>query len=456
MSSKIPVIAIIGRTNVGKSTLFNAIAGRRLSIVDDSHGVTRDRNYAYLHRYELPFSLIDTGGLIGEEDSELQDAVRAQAEVAIQEADLVLAVFDGLYGPHPHDGDVVDLLRRSGKPVLWVINKCEKPMTEASSSEFYALGIDELTCVSAAHKLHVDKLVEKTREVLEPLGFKKGARDASTAVRVAVLGKPNAGKSTLINKILGEDRLVTSDIAGTTRDNIDISLTREGKDYVIVDTAGLRKKSAVESLTVERYSNLRALKALVACDVAVLVLDGTLGAPSEQDAKIAGLIHERGRAMIIVVNKWDAVEKDHQTVKAYERAVYEQLKFARYAPILFTSALTGRRCPSVLETVQSVYDAGQQRIPTAELNKVLSEAFMRKPPPVYRGEPIKLFFATQTEIAPPTIVLFVNYPKEINFSYERYLRNALRKHYPYVGNDIRLVLRKRTDKAERLTKAENL
>lgn len=447
MGGNIPVVAIVGRTNVGKSTLFNAIAGRRVSIVDDSHGVTRDRNYSLVTRHGSPFTLIDTGGLIGEEESELQQAVRVQAEVAIREADLILAVLDGVYGPHPNDSDVVELLRLCGKPVLWVVNKCEKPSNELQSGEFYSLGLENLVCVSAAHKVGLDNLIAAIREKLDldPEGAPP-ERDGNRPIRVALLGKPNVGKSTLVNRILGEERVVTSDIAGTTRDNIDIRITRDGEDFLLVDTAGLRKKANVEAVSVERYSNLRALKALASSDVAILMIDGTEG-PSEQDTKIAGLIHERGRGLVIVVNKWDAVEKDHRTVKAYERMVYERLKFVRYAPIIFASALTGRRCPSILQTVKKVRDQSLIRIQTSELNKIMEHAFKAKPPPVYRGEPIKLFFATQVEVAPPTFVLFVNHPDRLNYSYERYIRNSLRKHYPFEGSDIKLSFRKRTEKS---------
>lgn len=451
MSRKIPLVAIVGRTNVGKSTLFNALAGRRLSIVEDSPGVTRDRHYALVTRYEFPFTLIDTGGMAGEQEQLLEASVKTQTEIAIDESDAIIAVFDGLSGPHPLDEEVVQQLRQVGKKVIYCINKCEKPLTEHLAADFYSLGIEDLVSVSAAHLTGIEQLVAALKEALGASASEAAptSGESDEVIKVAVIGRPNVGKSSLINRILGEERLIASEIPGTTRDAINITLTREGQQYEIVDTAGLRKKARVDDLTVERFSNLRSLRALAECDVAVLVLDATQGVPSEQDAKIAGLIHERGRGFVIVVNKWDAVEKDHRTVKEFTDAVYSVFKFARYAPVLFVSALSGRRCPSVLETAKQVYTTARVRIPTSELNRILTVALQRKPPPVYRGEPIRLFFCTQTEVAPPTFVLFMNHPTRINFSYQRYIRNAIRKEYPYEGSDVRLVLRKRTSKAER-------
>jgi GTP-binding protein len=447
MSRKIPTVAIVGRTNVGKSTLFNTLTGRRISIVEDTPGVTRDRSYAVIKRFGFPFTLIDTGGLAGEQDARLEDSVIAQTKIAIEEADLVMAVVDALDGVHPIDHEVSDLLRKSKKTVLWVVNKCEKPNSADEATQFYALGIENYVCVSAAHKIGMDELGAAIKAGL-PAKLVQPNREAEpdSKIRVAVLGRPNVGKSSIINKILGEERLVASPIAGTTRDAIDIELTRDGKDYVIVDTAGLRKKAKIEPDSIERMSTLRALKALAECDVAVLVIDASEGLPSEQEARIAGLAHERGRGLIVVINKWDLVEKDHRSVKQYTDAVYEILKFGRYAPILFVSALTGRRCPSILETVQKVYEESTKRIPTSEVNKIFERAFTRKPPPVHRGQPVKLYFVTQSEVQPPTFVLFVNNPSRLNFSYERYLKNVLRDHYAFEGTDVKIVLRKRTSK----------
>lgn len=500
MSGSIPTVAIVGRTNVGKSTLFNTLIGRRLAVVEGSHGVTRDRHYGIVKRGDLHFTLIDTGGLFGEEDREgsdgyrLRQSVFTQTELAIEESDLVLVVFDGVEGPHPHDSEVVDLIRRRQKPVIWVVNKTEKQLSQLQAAEFYGLGIDELHCISAAHKLQTRELVALIQKRLSGLGFnprpgldeaiaEREAIDAAEAefiagysgtaeqveadesdpaaeeivttkapdrpIKIAVLGKPNVGKSTLINKILGADRLVTSSVAGTTRDNIDIHLSRDGQEFVLVDTAGLRKKARVKSVSAERYSNLRALRALAGCDIAVLLLDATEGLPSEQDLKIAGIVHERGRGLMIVLNKWDAIEKDHRTAKAFKDGVQQAFRFTRYAPVLFVSALTGRRCPAILDTAREIYQAAHQRVKTSEINKVLGRAFQTKPPPAHRAEPAKLFFATQIDVAPPTFVLFVNNPARLAASYERYLKNTLREVFPFTGVDIKFILKKRTERAER-------
>jgi len=514
--AQIPLVAIVGRTNVGKSTLFNALIGRRTSVTEDSPGVTRDRSYGTVNSFGVMFRLIDTGGLVGEEDDQLHSSVQMQTRLAIQEADAIIVVFDGIAGDHPLDHLVMDELRKTKKPIVWVANKCEKEVNKVAASEFYALGIDDIIPISAAHREGLRALVRRLAELVGPLpagtrestkkgkGAKRGREEISlkdliaaesneqsnpnvpgattgsfedgdidelamaalnaedgsqgtgeapidsSPIRVAVIGRPNVGKSTLINKIIGEDRLVTSPIAGTTRDAIDISVKREGRDYVFVDTAGLRKKARVDDGSVERYSNLRTLRALAQCDVVVFVIDAIEGAPSAQDAAILGLAHERGKAIVLVVNKWDAIEKDHRTVHTFQNAVYGALKFARYAPVLFVSALLGRRCPSVLATVGQVYDNARVRISTGDLNRVLERAISSKTPPIYRGEPLKFYFATQVSVAPPTIVLFINHPRAMHFAYERYLRNIIRTHFPFVGSDIKFQLRKKKTKEERL------
>lgn len=449
--NKVPVVAIIGRSNVGKSTLFNTIASKRLAVVDDYAGVTRDRNYAYIKHYQYPFTLVDTGGVLGEEEQQLHSSVRYQAELAIDEADIILAILDGLHGIHPQDELVAELLRKSGKPVIWVVNKCEKPATQDEAAEFYSLGVDQLYYVSAAHKVGTKELVQTLTETIKEHGLSSEHQDQkpnNEYIRVAVLGKPNVGKSTLINRLLGEDRLVTSNISGTTRDSIEIKMTREGRDYIFYDTAGLRKKARIDDQTIERYSNLRALRSLAMCDVALLLVDAVEGKPSEQDAKIAGLAHERGKALVIVVNKWDAVEKDHKAVKEFERNIRTELKFATYAPIVFLSALTGKRCPKVYQAINTVFDASHTRIQTSDVNKILTRIFEKKPPPVYRGSPIKFFFATQSSVAPPEFVIFMDHPQKVHFSYQRYIKNSLRKAYGFEGSDIKLVLKKRRESKE--------
>ena len=301
------------------------------------------------------------------------------------------------------------------------------------------MGIEEFYCISAAHNVGIDSLCERFMSMVAGDASRPDTENAQGAdIRVAVLGRPNTGKSTLVNRILGEERLVTSDIPGTTCDSVDIELVRDGQRYTIVDTAGLRKKAKVDDASVERFSTLRSLKALAQCDVACVLVDATRGGPSEQDVKVFGLAHERGRAIVLVVNKWDLVEKDHKTVKEYTDFIREELKFAPYIPIVFVSALTGRRCPAVLDIVKRVHEKSQQRIPTADVNKVVTQAFERKPPPRYRGAAIKLFFATQVETAPPTFCLFVSHPKQLNFSYRRYVKNSLRKAYDFEGSDIKL------------------
>lgn len=447
MGKRIPTVAIVGRANVGKSTLFNALVGRKVSIVKDKPGVTRDRNYALVRKFPVPFTLIDTGGLLHDDDIALQESIKNQTDIAIQEADLILALLDGLNGVHPNDHDIVNLLRCTSKPVIWVVNKCEKPSIEANACEFFELGIEDPFRISAAHNVNIKHLLAKIRDVLQlgdPENFIDSEEEESGVIRIAVIGRPNVGKSTFINTILGESRLITSDIAGTTRDSIDTPLKREGRDLVLVDTAGLRKKSKVDNAGLEYAGNERTIRALATCDVAILVLDVTRGEPAEQDAKIAGLIHERGRSLVIVANKWDAVEKDHKSAKKYKDAIYEAFKFVKYAPVLFTSANTGRRCPQVIKKAIEVYDTARIRIPTSELNKIISEAFEKHQPPTHRGNIVKIFFAVQISVAPPTIVLFVNHPDKINFSYQRYLTNAIREKYPYEGVKIKLIVKKRT------------
>ena len=445
----IPTIAIIGRTNVGKSTLFNLITGKRISIVKDSPGVTRDRSYALVNRHAFPFTLIDTGGLYGEEGIEHSDSVKLQAQLAIEEADAIICLFDGLHGVHPQDHEVADLLRAVDKPIFPVVNKCEKQQTELAAAEMYALGFEKIWTISAAHNSGVQKLLADLGKSLEHFQSTKAEGvDERNEIYTAFLGKPNVGKSTLTNKILGEDRVIASEKPGTTRDSINIRLVRDGQEYVLVDTAGLRKKARISPDTVERYSALRTLRALAQCDVAVLLVDATQGQPTEQDVKIAGLIHDRGIPFVIVVNKWDAIEKDHKTAKKFKLLIKDTFKFAKYAPVLFTSALTGKRCPNVLKKVKEIHEASKYRIATSDLNRVLTRALTRKPPPVYRGEPLKLFFSTQVGETPPAFVLFFNYPRKINFSYQRFLKNEIRKCYPFEGSNIKLIMKKRTSKRD--------
>ncbi len=476
----LPTVCIVGRTNVGKSTLFNALVGRRkVAVVKDQPGVTRDRYYEVVTRFDFPFTLIDTGALVGEEDIALHESVRAQSELAIKQSDLCIVVFDGLHGLHPLDSEVVDLIRQIGKPAIYVANKCEKPSSALTATELYGLGLNEIIPLSAAHRRGIRDLLSRMAEVLAPVelslanshqdadGFDPIPEDGDDAIEeqaddfqesdqqpveseglerinLAIIGKPNVGKSTFVNTLLGEERMITSPIAGTTRDSIRNDLARNGRSFEIVDTAGLRKKAGVKDNSVERFSNIRTLRSLAQSDVAVFLLDASEGVPTEQDARIVGLAHEKGKSLVIVVNKWDLIEKNPRIAEAYRIAIRSVFKFAAYAPVVFVSARTGQRCLSVLDTVVEVFEASKKRLSTAEVNRIFTDAFNSKPPPVYRGVPIKLLYATQVTTKPPTFTIFVNHPERLRFNYERYLKNTVRKLHPFPGNDVRILFRRRS------------
>lgn len=441
-----PVVAIVGRTNVGKSSIFNALAGKALSIVRDEHGVTRDRHYALVTRFEIPFVLIDTGGLLGEDDDKFQHLVRAQSEIAMHEADVIVAVFDGLSGPTAQDGEVVHLLRRFQKPVVWVVNKCEKTETALASAEFYGLGIDPILPVSSAHSKGLRDVVALIREALKglQLGEKEPLLDEK-ALRIAIIGRPNVGKSTFVNALAEENRVVVSPFAGTTTDNVDVTVEKHNERYTIVDTAGLRKKARVEDFSLEDRANMHAISALNTADVGILLIDGTEGV-TEQDSKIAGLVHERGKPFVIAVNKWDIVPEEERDATDWEKYVREELKFLAYAPVIFLSAATGRRCEGVLKLAREVWERSKLKLKTSEVNDIFHNAFNRRPPPVYRGQPIKLMYGTQVSETPPTFLLFVSHPDKLDFAYERYLKNTMRESHNFEGTDIRLIFRKRNEK----------
>jgi GTP-binding protein len=478
-TSKLPTVCIVGRTNVGKSTLFNALAGKRKAVVKDQPGVTRDRCYEVVTRFDFPFTLIDTGALVGEENIALHQSVREQSELAIKQSDVVIVVFDGLHGLHPLDAEVVDLIRQIEKPTIFVANKCEKPSAALTSTELYGLGLEEVIPISAAHRRGIRDVIAKLAELIQPVELRisnaqdeDGGEDALSdetleesadkkeeldlpvehnedspdtgTINIAIIGKPNVGKSTFVNALLGEERMITSPIAGTTRDSIKSSLVRNGRTFEIVDTAGLRKKAGVQENTVERFSNIRTLRSLAQSDVAVFLLDAAEGIPTEQDARIVGLAHEKGKSLVIVVNKWDLIEKDPRVAESYRRAIRSVFKFAAYAPVVFVSARTGLRCLAVLDTVEEVHRASTKRLSTAEVNKLFSDAFAQKPPPVYRGQPIKLLYATQVATRPPTFAVFVNHPDRLKFNYERYLKNTVRKAIEFPGNDVRILFRRRS------------
>lgn len=559
MALRTPVLAIVGRPNVGKSTLFNRILGQRKAVVEDIPGVTRDRNYALVDRgFDFPFYLIDTGGFEETPEDELGVSTVLQTKLAIEEADLVIGVFDGNLGLQVGDRDIVNLLRASKKVVAYVVNKCDGIEMQDKILDFYALGVGDLVGLSALHGANVRSTVERLLRLLpeyerlkqshiskkqneeqrlaelrqeivdddaesdflddmperravydididlenldnldaekeeeedtwEPMPVyspeegtiedylrayrlqgktrKEFFSDISEiedeqdvveeveeleeeevlpeidCIKVAIIGRPNVGKSTLLNTITGETRSITSDVAGTTRDVVDVTITRNGQKFIILDTAGLRKKARVGQ-TVERYSVIRALRALEDADVAVVVIDGTTGV-TEQDAKIVGLVHELGKGLVIAINKWDLVEKDHRTVNEYTKDVRNALKFAPYCEIIFISAASGRRCPKVIEVVRDTAMQRLRRVPTGKLNRLLRDSIRRKTLPVYRGRPVKLYYTSQVDVAPPRFALFFNYPRQLHFSYLRYLKNQIRDEFGFTGSDIKLHPKKR-------------
>ena len=427
------IVAIVGRPNVGKSTLFNRILGRRMAIVEDIPGVTRDRNYADVSRYAKRFTLIDTGGFEPASNDRLLSQMREQSQLAIEEADIILFVMDGREGLNPADEEVAGMLRQVDKPVLFVINKVDGPGQEAMLGEFYALGVSTLYPISAEHRLGVADLVD---EVLELLPEQDDEQDNLVETRLSIIGRPNVGKSSLVNRLLGYERVVANPAAGTTRDSVDTPFIYNNKRYVLIDTAGIRRKGKV-SQKLEKYSVIQALKALDRTHIAMVVIDADEGI-TDQDLTIAGYAHERGRAVILIVNKWDLVKKDNSTMGNYVKEVRGAFKFLPDSPIHFVSALTGQRVNKIMADVEMVSDEFNRKVPTAELNRVLKDAEINHPPPMFRGKRLKLFYATQTAVRPPTFVVFVNKSEGIHFSYERYLMNCLRQAFGFVACPIRL------------------
>ena len=427
------IVAIVGRPNVGKSTLFNRILGRRMAIVEDIPGVTRDRNYADVSRYAKRFTLIDTGGFEPASNDRLLAQMREQSQLAMEEADIILFVMDGREGLNPADEEVAGMLRQVDKPVLFVVNKVDGPSQEAMLGEFYALGVGELYPVSAEHRHGVGSLVD---EVLSLLPEQEEDQDKLTETRLSIIGRPNVGKSSLVNRLLGYERVVANPTAGTTRDSVDTPFIYNEKRYVLIDTAGIRRKGRV-SQKLEKYSVIHALKALDRTHVALVVIDAEEGI-TDQDLTIAGYAHERGRAVILIVNKWDLVKKDNTTMGEYVKDVRDAFKFLPDSPIHFVSALTGQRINKIMADVEMVSDEFNRKVSTAELNRVLKDAEINHPPPMFRGRRLKLFYATQTAVRPPTFIIFVNKAEGIHFSYERYLMNCLRQAFGFVACPIRL------------------
>ncbi len=443
MKRTLPTVAIVGRPNVGKSTFFNRLLGHKLAIVEDTPGVTRDRHYARAEWAGHTFWAVDTGGLEIGADEPLAQAIRSQVEAAIEEADVIVFLVDGREGLQGMDERIAEELRKSGRPIVLVVNKLDKIPQEIAQHDFWELGLGEPVPVSAGTG-------KGTGDMLDVLvsHFPPAVEDEEDeALRVAVIGKPNVGKSSLINKLLGEDRLVVSDVAGTTRDAIDTSLRFNGRELIFVDTAGLRRHSrAAEGL--EFYSSLRTERAIERSDVCVLMIEGTEPA-HVQDLKIAELAWRAGRGLIIVVNKWDVVEKETNTALEYQRQITERAPQLRWVPFLFASALTGQRVQKVLELVLQVAEERQKRVPTAEVAEAFRQLAERQPPPHYRGMRVKLLYATQADVAPPTFVLFVNHPKALTDTYLRYLRNAVRERWRFTGTPVRLRLRGRREEKTR-------
>lgn len=427
------IVAIVGRPNVGKSTLFNRILGRRMAIVEDIPGVTRDRNYADVSRYAKRFTLIDTGGFEPASNDRLLAQMREQSQLAMEEADIILFVMDGREGLNPADEEVAGMLRQVDKPVLFVVNKVDGPNQEAMLGEFYALGVGELYPISAEHRHGVGSLVDEVLDLLPERGEDQGTL---TETRLSIIGRPNVGKSSLVNRLLGYERVVANPTAGTTRDSVDTPFIFNEKRYVLIDTAGIRRKGRV-SQKLEKYSVIHALKALDRTHVALVVIDAEEGI-TDQDLTIAGYAHERGRAVILIVNKWDLVKKDNTTMGEYVKDVRDAFKFLPDSPIHFVSALTGQRINKIMADVEMVSDEFNRKVSTAELNRVIKDAEINHPPPMFRGRRLKLFYATQTAVRPPTFIIFVNKAEGIHFSYERYLMNCLRQAFGFVACPIRL------------------
>ena len=437
-----PVVAIVGRPNVGKSTLFNTLAGERISIVKDTPGVTRDRIYADVEWLNHNFTLIDTGGIEPDSGDVILSQMREQAEIAIATADVIMFITDVRQGLQDSDAKVADMLRRSKKPVILAVNKVDdfnKYMADVY--EFYNLGIGDPVPVSAASRLGIGDLLD---EVIAQFPQGSATDEEDERPRIAIVGKPNVGKSSLINRLLGEQRVIVSDIAGTTRDAIDTDIKYNGKEYVFIDTAGLRRKSKIKE-DLERFSIIRTVAAVERADIAILVIDATEGV-TEQDAKIAGIAHERGKGIIIAVNKWDDIEKNDKTIYEFTNKIKDTLAFMSYAEIIFVSAKTGQRLNKIYELVDHIVDAQTMRIPTGVLNEILTEAVAMKQPPSDKGKRLKIYYMTQVSVKPPTFVMFVNDVALTHFSYTRYIENRIRESFGFRGTSIRFINRERKEK----------
>lgn len=434
-----PVLAIVGRPNVGKSTIFNRLAGERIAIVEDEPGVTRDRIYSSSEWLNRDFNIIDTGG-IEIIDEPLVNQMRNQAEIAIDEADVICFVVDGREGVTAADEEIAQMLFRSKKPIVLAVNKIDDVSMHDRLYEFYRLGIGEPFPVSGAHGIGIGDLLD---EIVKNFPEETGDDYDEDTIKISVIGRPNVGKSSLVNAILGEERVIVSNIPGTTRDAIDTPFSKDGQKYVIIDTAGMRKKGKVYE-SIEKYSVLRAMKAIERSDVVLVVLNAEEGI-IEQDKRIAGYAHEAGRAIIIVVNKWDAIEKDDKTMRNFEQKIREEFLFLSYAPILFLSAKTKRRLHHLLPLVNEVSENHHMRVPTHALNDLIVDAVTMNPTPTDKGKRLKINYATQVSVAPPTFILFVNDPELLHFSYERYIENRIRDTFNFLGTPIKIIARKKNE-----------
>ncbi len=437
-----PIVAVVGRPNVGKSTLFNKLVGKRISIVEDTPGVTRDRIYATCEWRSREFMLVDTGGIEPRSDDVILSQMRRQAQLAIEKADVIVLVTDLRTGVTATDADVAAMLQRSGKPIVLCVNKCDSVgEPPAEFYEFYNLGLGDPVAVSAAHGHGTGDLLDVVMDYLPEEGEEEYDEDT---IRVAVIGKPNVGKSSLVNRVAGEERVIVSDVAGTTRDAIDTVVENEFGKFVFIDTAGIRRKSRVDE-AIEKYSVLRAYMGVDRADVCVIMIDATVGF-TDQDSKVAGYAHEQGKGCIIAVNKWDAVEKDGKTMEETRKKLAQDFSFMSYAPFLFISAKTGQRIDKLFELIRQVNAQNAMRISTGVLNDILAQATARVQPPSDKGKRLKIYYITQASTRPPTFVTFVNNAELFHFSYQRYLENQIREHFGLTGTPIRLVVRERGDK----------
>lgn len=437
-----PIVAVVGRPNVGKSTLFNALAGENIAIVKDTPGITRDRIYADVSWLDRNFTLIDTGGIEPESKDIILSQMREQAQIAIDTADVIIFLVDVKQGLQDADSKVADMLRRSHKPVVLAVNKVDdfkKYMPDVY--EFYNLGIGEPYPISSTNRLGFGEFLD---EVIAHFGQEAEDEEEDDRIRVAIIGKPNVGKSSIINRLIGENRLIVSDIAGTTRDAVDTEITHNGKEYVFIDTAGLRRKNKIKE-ELERYMIIRTVSAVERADIAVLIIDAVEGV-TEQDAKIAGIAHDRGKAVIIAVNKWDAIEKDNQTVKEYTQKIRQVLSFMPYAEIMFISAVSGQRLMKLYDVIDMVNENHSMRVATGVLNEIVTEAVALQQPPSDKGKRLRIYYSTQVAVKPPTFVIFVNDKELMHFSYLRYLENQIRDTFGFVGTPLKFFVRERKDK----------